>query len=94
MKAKTLLHINYQTEAYNYSLDALNDAKLELGEQNALTAEAFFVTGLISKEEEKMDEALVFLTCALNISELVYDKNPNSSYLETIDMYKKELEAI
>lgn len=58
--AKCALYLGLSEKSYNYSLDALNDAKLELGEQNKNTAEAFFVTGLICKSVNKDNEALVF----------------------------------
>lgn len=93
--AKVSLHLGQKDKAYNTAQDALNDAKIELGEQHKNTAEAFFVTGLICRNVDKCNEAQVFLTCALNIAEILADKNGDDFVAKNnVKVYKKHLEAI
>lgn len=92
--ARNVLRLDDTTRSYNYAIDALNDAKVELGEQTGQTAEAFFITGLICKNIQKSNEALVFLTNALNIAEILYEKTGIAAWKPIVANYKKQLESI
>lgn len=94
IRARCYLMLGDYKEAYKVALKSVDLFREEYGEMDGQTADAYFKLGYICKFRDKEDEALVFLTNAINIAKSTKDvvNIGDNGNLKFVDLCKRTIE--